>query len=60
MRKIKITLCILSVLSLVFITESFAQRGMRQRGNTGWGSRSVYNRMYNPATLESPCSGFTL
>jgi len=43
----------ISILAIFLTAESFAQRGMRQSGNSGWGPKSTFNRMYNPATVET-------
>jgi hypothetical protein len=44
------------VIALALITapdEAFAQRGQGGRGSGGWGMGSQYQRMYNPATVET-------
>lgn len=53
MKKIKILFFMLSILSLLFSLPSFAQRGMMQKNNSGWGAKSAFNRMYNPNTVET-------
>ena len=53
MKNIRISLVMLSIISIFFTSESFAQRGMGQRGNNGWGPKSTFNRMYNPTTVET-------
>jgi hypothetical protein len=41
------------VLVFVFVTDSFAQRGMRWRGSGGWGGGTQYGRMYDTKTVET-------
>ena len=53
MKNIRISLVMISILSILFAAESFSQRGMGQRGNNGWGPKSNFNRMYNAATVET-------
>ena len=50
--KTKVFSALLAVLVLaVFATDSFAQRGWK--GSGGWGAGAKYQRMYNPATVET-------
>lgn len=53
MKHISIFVVLISILSLIFAPESFAQRGMKWRGSGGWGMGSNYNRMYDPKTVET-------
>jgi hypothetical protein len=53
MKNISILVVLISILSLFFAPESFAQRGMKWRGSGGWGMGSNYNRMYDPKTVET-------
>jgi len=53
MRRAVILLVILSVVSLLVATETFAQRGMRWRGSGGWATEGRYGRMYDPKTVET-------
>ena len=53
MKKIWISLVMILIMSLIFTTEIFSQRGMRQKGNNGWGQKSAFNKMYNPKTVET-------
>jgi hypothetical protein len=53
MKKIWISLVMISIVSLLFTTEIFSQRGMRQKGNNRWGQKSAFNKMYNPKTVET-------
>ena len=41
------------VLAFVFVSHSFAQRGMRWKGSGGWGAEARYSRMYDPKTVET-------
>ncbi len=42
-----------TVLTLLFLSISFAQGGMHWKGGGGWGMGSQYGRMYNPGTVET-------
>ncbi|MDQ7838359.1 MAG: DNA-binding protein [Thermodesulfobacteriota bacterium] len=53
MRRAVTLLVILSVVSLLVATETFAQRGMRWRGSGGWAAEGRYGRMYDPKTVET-------
>ncbi len=53
MKKIRISLVMISIMSLIFTTEIFSQRGMRQKGNNGREQKSAFNKMYNPKTVET-------
>lgn len=54
MRRIDILLIVvISIIGFVLQAESFAQGGMCCKGSRGWGKGSQYNRMYNPATVET-------
>ncbi len=53
MKKFNMFMILFGALSLVLSAESFAQQGMRWKGSGGWGQGSQYNRMYNPATVET-------
>lgn len=54
MKKIAGTLTVvISILALLVVTESFAQRGMGWKGSGGWGMGSAYGKMYNPKTIET-------
>ncbi len=44
---------VISILILLFTTESFAQRGMGGKGGGGWGMGAAYGKMYNPKTVET-------
>ena len=44
---------VISILILLFATESFAQRGMGGKGSGGWGMGTAYGKMYNPKTVET-------
>ena len=52
MKKTGSLVAVVSILSLLFATESLAQRGMRWRGSGGWGMGTEYNRIYDPKTVE--------
>jgi hypothetical protein len=54
MKKIAALIAILTSVSLLLPTQSFAQPGMmRGRGGGGWGPGTQYGRMYNPQTVET-------
>lgn len=54
MRKSVLVVVVLSVLFLGLAAESFAQRGpMSWRGSGGWGPGTPYNRLYDPAKVET-------
>ncbi len=53
MKKLRILVGVISVISLLVATESFAQRGMGWRGSGGWGAGTKYGKMYNPRTVET-------
>ena len=44
---------VISILVLLFATESFAQRGMGWKGSGGWGMGAAYGKMYDPKTVET-------
>ena len=43
------------LLALAFATDSYAQRGcdFKWRGSGGWGMGASYQRMYDPAKVET-------
>ncbi|MBP7530018.1 MAG: hypothetical protein KA801_19005 [Syntrophorhabdaceae bacterium] len=54
MKKAVIVFIVLSVVTLGLTAESFAQRGaMKWKGSGGWGPGTPYNRMYDPAKVET-------
>lgn len=53
MRKTGIFMVVISIFSLLHITQSFAQQGMQWRGGGGWGAGTPYSRMYDPKTVET-------
>jgi hypothetical protein len=53
MKKIGILIAAISILSLLLVTDSFAQRGMKWKGSGGWGMGTPYGKMYNPKTVET-------
>lgn len=53
MRNMRVVVTLISLLSLFWVADSFAQRGMKWRGSGGWGPGSQYNRMYDPKTVET-------
>jgi len=53
MRKIGIFTVVVFLMTSFLVAESFAQRGMRQRGGGGWGPGNQYGRMYDPNTVET-------
>jgi hypothetical protein len=53
MKGLAIVIGIVSFFSLLLTTESFAQRGMKWQGSGGWGMGTPYQRMYDPAKVET-------
>jgi hypothetical protein len=53
MKKTGALIAMVSILSLLLTTESFARQGIRWRGSGGWGMDTPYNRMYDPKTVET-------
>lgn len=53
MKKIGTLIALILVFSFIFVTQSFAQRGITWRGGGGWGMGSTYTRLYNPKTIET-------
>jgi len=52
-KNVVILVAVISILVLVFATESFAQREMMWRGSGSWGMGTPYGKMYNPKTVET-------
>ncbi|TAK09926.1 MAG: DNA-binding protein [Candidatus Manganitrophaceae bacterium] len=52
MKRIKIVLVAISVITLFLSAESFAKKGM-SKGSGGWGPGTNYSKMYDPATVET-------
>ena len=52
-KKVVTLTAVISLLILLFATESFSQRGMGGKGGGGWGMGTAYGRMYNPKTVET-------
>lgn len=54
MKKLFIMITVISIVTLGLTAESFAQQGgMKWQGSGGWGPGSSYNRMYDPAKVET-------
>jgi hypothetical protein len=54
MKKSLVMIAVLSIVTLGLTAESFAQRGaMNWRGSGGWGPGTSYNRLYDPAKVET-------
>jgi hypothetical protein len=53
MKKTGILIAAIFILSILLITDSFAQRGMKWKGSGGWGMGTQYGKMYNPKTVET-------
>jgi hypothetical protein len=53
MKKIGILVTAIFILSILLVTDSFAQRGMKWKGSGGWGMGTQYSKMYNPKTVET-------
>jgi hypothetical protein len=46
-------MAVISILSFLFASESFAQRGMKWQGSGNWGPATQYGRLYNLQTMET-------
>lgn len=53
MKKLAVTLVMLSVFTLLLPFQSWAQRGMQWRGGGGWEPTSPYGRLYDPKTVQT-------
>jgi hypothetical protein len=54
MKRLFVVMVVLSVVTLGLTAESFAQRGgMKWQGSGGWGPGTPYNKMYDPAKVET-------
>jgi hypothetical protein len=53
MKKTGILIAVISILGLLLVTDSFAQRGMKWKGSGGWGMGTPYGKMYDPKTVET-------
>jgi hypothetical protein len=54
MKKLFVVIAVISIVMLGFTAESFAQKGrMKWQGSGGWGPGTPYNRMYDPAKVET-------
>jgi hypothetical protein len=53
MRKVKIISLVITALMIFIAASAFAGPWKGWRGSGGWGMGSQYNRMYNPATVET-------
>ncbi|MEW6614304.1 MAG: DNA-binding protein [Thermodesulfobacteriota bacterium] len=56
MKKIVTLIAVISMLTSLFCLESFAsfaQRGMKWKGSSGWGMRTQYARMYDSKSVET-------
>ncbi|NUO07559.1 MAG: DNA-binding protein [Candidatus Brocadia sp.] len=53
MRKIGVWIGAISLLSILCMSQSFAQQGMQWRGGGGWGIGAPYNKIYDPKTVET-------
>ena len=51
MKKLNLIILMMSIFSLVFLNNIFAQRGMGR--GAGWGPMSTYGRLYNIKTVET-------
>jgi len=52
-KNVRTLTVVISILIMLFATESFAQRGMGWKGGGGWGMGAAYGKMYNPKTVET-------
>jgi len=53
MKVIRIMVVAISIFGIFLASDSFAQRGMKWKGSSGWGMGSQYNKMYDPKTVET-------
>jgi len=53
MKKIVLTVTVLSFFAALLAVDAFAQPGMRWRGGGGWGPDTQYGRLYDPKALET-------
>ncbi len=54
MKKLFVLIVAVSIITLGLTAESFAQRGaVKWKGSGGWGPGTPYNRMYDPAKVET-------
>jgi hypothetical protein len=53
MKRTITLMVMISILSFLFGTESFAQQGVKWQGSGNWGPGTQYGRLYNPQTMES-------
>ncbi len=54
MKKLFVLIVAVSIITLGLTAESFAQKGaFKWRGSGGWGPGTPYNRMYDPAKIET-------
>jgi len=54
MKKLFIFITVISIITLGLTANSFAQKGaFKWRGSGGWGPGTPYNRMYDPAKVET-------
>jgi len=53
MKKFVTLITIVFMLTVLFSTELFAQRGTNWKGSGGWGMGSQYVRMYDTKTIET-------
>jgi len=58
MRKIGIFTVVVFLMTLFLVTDSFAQREMRQKGSGGWEPENQAGRMYNPFTVDGHAKGW--
>ncbi len=53
MKKTGTFVGVILILSVLLVTDGFAQRGVRWVGSRGWRAGTPYNRMYDPKTVET-------
>jgi len=53
MKRTITLMAMIFILSFLFATESFAQRGIKWQGSGNWGPSTQYGRLYNPQTMEA-------
>jgi hypothetical protein len=53
MKKIGTLILLIGMMCLFLSADSFAQRGIKWKGSSGWGPRGQYSRMYDTTTVKT-------
>lgn len=53
MKKVFVSAAVLVLSGILLCSGAMAQGGMKLRGSGGWGAGLPYNRLYNPATVQT-------